>query len=107
MTFLNPILLLGTDNAWRWRRHVGDRLHTRFWGQIIQRLAGSRLVEHSRRASVQTDKRRYRPGEQISIQATLHSDDWQPLTQETVIANLRSGDGSEREIALRAVPGGK
>lgn len=99
------VFFLGTDNAWRWRRHGGDRLHTRFWGQIIQRLAGSRLVERSRRASVQTDKRRYRPGEQISIQATLRSADWQPLTQETVIANFRSGDGSEREIALRAVPG--
>lgn len=98
------IFFLATDNAWRWRRHMGDRVHTRFWGQVIQRLAGSRLIEGSRRASVQTARRHYRPGDRMEIKAELRSNDWQPLTRETVIAVLKSEVGEGREIILQKVP---
>lgn len=99
------VLFLGTDNVWRWRRNAGDRLHTRFWGQIIQRLAGSRLIESSRQASVRTGRRRYRPGEPIAIEATLRSTDWQPFTQDSVTAILENQDGDRQEILLKAIPG--
>jgi len=53
------VLFMGTDNTWRWRQNAGDRIHARFWAQVVQRLAGQRLMQGSRRASIQTDRRRY------------------------------------------------
>lgn len=101
------MLFVGTDNFWRWRRNVGDRYHATLWGQIIQRMAGSRLLTGSPRVDLQVDRRMYGPGERVRFYARLFTRDWEPRDEAVVPAVLAARDdpGSRREIALQAVPG--
>jgi len=98
------VLFLGTDNTWRWRKNVGDLYHSTFWGQLVQRLAGTRLLAGSRRSQLRTDRQSYDTGERITVYAKLADTSWDPVREETVRATLTDADGRPREVLLRAVP---
>jgi hypothetical protein len=102
------VLFVGTDNTWRWRRNTGDGRHARFWGQIVQRMAGHRLVGGARHTRVTTATGAYRPGDRVAVLAELRDAAWRPLGSSTVAAVLepRDGTGAPRsEFDLIAVPG--
>ena len=42
----------------------------------------------------------FRPGDRITIQASLRTSDWQPIGKERVLAYLESEAGERREIDL-------
>ena len=98
------VLFLGTDNTWRWRKNVGDLYHSTFWGQLVQRLAGTRLLAGSRRSQLRTDRQSYDTGERITVYAKLADASWDPVRDETVRATLTDAIGRPREVLLRAVP---
>ena len=98
------VLFLGTDNTWRWRKNIGDLYHSTFWGQLVQRLAGTRLLAGSRRSQLRTDRRTYAPAERVTVYAKLANANWDPVRDETVRATLTDADGGTREVLLRAVP---
>ena len=98
------VLFLGTDNTWRWRKNVGDLYHSTFWGQLVQRLAGTRLLAGSRRSQLRTDRQSYDTGERITVYAKLADTSWEPVREDTVRASLSDAEGRPREILLRAVP---
>ena len=101
------VLFVGTDNFWRFRRNVGDRYHSILWGQIIQRMAGSRLLTEDPRITLKASKRSFRPGERVRIYARLFTPNWEPREQEAVQAVLAAGEDPDRrqEVVMRAVPG--
>ena len=101
------VLFVGTDNFWRFRRNVGDRYHTILWGQIIQRMAGARLLTEAPRVNLKANGRRFRQGDRVRIYARLFTASWEPREEEVVQAVLAVGDNSDRrqEVILRAVPG--
>ena len=38
------VLFMGTDGAWRWREGLEDRIHYRFWSQVIRWMAYQRKM---------------------------------------------------------------
>lgn len=98
------VLWVGTDNTWRWRRNVGDLYHARFWGQVVQKLAGRRLAAGSRRTELSTGRPFAREGETVEVFARLLDSSFTPRTEATVTATLE-GESGERSVTLRAVPG--
>ena len=101
------VLFVGTDNFWRFRRNVGDRYHTTLWGQIIQRMAGARLLAETPRATLRANGRRFRQGDRVKIYARLFTAGWEPREDEVVQAVLAGADDPDRrqEVTLRAIPG--
>ncbi|MBL50161.1 MAG: hypothetical protein CMP28_14610 [Roseibacillus sp.] len=101
------VLFMGTDNFWRFRRNVGDRYHSVLWGQIIQRMAGARLLTEVPRVTLKANKRRFRQGDRVRIYARLFTSGWEPREEEVVEAILAAGDdpGRRQAVALRAIPG--
>ncbi len=102
------VLWLGTDNTWRWRRNTGDLYHTRFWGQVVQKLAGRRLAAGSRRGELRAANPTVDPGGRFSVSARLLDNSFSPRTEaelEAVFAPADGLPGEGRRITLRAVPG--
>jgi len=101
------VLFVGTDNFWRWRRNVGDRYHAVLWGQIIQRMAGQRLLTENPRVTLQSDRRRYRRGDRVKVYGRIFTRNWEPREDEVLPGVLVSSDDPvrRREVSLRSVPG--
>jgi len=102
------VMWIGTENTWRWRRNTGDLYHTRFWGQVVQRMAGRRLATGSRRTELRSDRTIAREGERFTVFARLLDQNFQPRSDETIKAVLNgsgSQSGPQRTVTLRAIPG--
>ncbi len=102
------VMWVGTENTWRWRRNTGDLYHTRFWGQVVQRMAGRRLATGSRRSELRSDRSIARKGDRFTVFARLLDQSFQPRTDETIRAVLSesgSQPGPPRTVTLRAIPG--
>ncbi len=102
------VMWVGTENTWRWRRNTGDLYHTRFWGQVVQRMAGRRLATGSRRSELRSDRSIAREGDRFTVFARLLDQSFQPRTDETIRAVLSesgSQPGPPRTVTLRAIPG--
>lgn len=101
------VLFVGTDNFWRWRKNTGDRYHAMLWGQIVQRMAGNRLLTESPRVSLESNQRSYRSGDRVQVYARLFNRNWEPRMDTEVPAVLVSANDPDqrREVFLQAVPG--
>ena len=100
------VLFVGTDNLWRFRRNIGDRYHTILWGQIIQRMAGARLLTEAPRVTLRSNGRRFEQGDRVQLYARLFTPSWDPREDEQVEAVLAAGDDPDRrqDVVLRAIP---
>ena len=102
------VLWVGTENTWRWRKNTGDLYHTRFWGQIVQRMAGRKLATGSRKSELRTDRAIAKEGEKFTIFARLLDENFMPRDEESITASLESrgnSSGPSKKITLRKVPG--
>jgi uncharacterized membrane protein len=91
------------DSLWRLRFVYEDRYYKRFWGEVIRDLATYRLKGRNRRFKIFTEDR-YFVGEEITIRARVLDPDYNPSQRETQTVILRTPDGKEIEIVLRAEP---
>ncbi len=96
-------MYVGTDNTWRWRQGVGDRLYATFWGQLVQRLALPHLLGESRHAQVATDRPTYPVGDRVRIVARIYDGGFAPLADPTVPGTLVAS-GHATPLVLSAVP---
>ena len=102
------VLWIGTENTWRWRKNTGDLYHTRFWGQIVQRMAGRRLATGSRRSELRSDRAIAKEGENFTVFARLLDENFLPREDETIEATLvksNSNTADSKKVTLRVVPG--
>ena len=93
-------LFLGIDETWRWRDSSGDRLTSRFWGQIITQLGLPHLLGRSRRVQLELERGEATLGRPGTVKARLLDKDYEPLTRPSVRAVLvqhDAGDGPKRE----------
>ena len=99
-------MFVATEDLWRMRLEVGDRYHARFWGQAIQFLTLSRLLGKNKQITLETDRRTYSAGEQISIFANVLTQSFEPVIQPfyTVVLDRRDTADSATEIELSPVP---
>ncbi len=95
--------LLGTDSVWNWNfRNVGGggsgRYFQRFWNNVIDWLIAE---PETRRLQLESDKERYREGEQALIKFKLLKKNYQPAvgaTVQLVLKPLKEKSGNETEL---------
>ena len=104
---LGQVLFVGTDNTWRWRRNVGDRYYTRFWGQVNQQMAQQRFIGEDKRVQISLDNQNYNVGDRVRVYARLYQEGYEPSLEEElrgVVAIAGSGE-HQTEVPLKAVEG--
>lgn len=95
--------LLGTDSVWNWNfRNVGGggsgRYFQKFWSNVIDWLIAE---PQTRRLQLESDKERYREGEQALIKFKLLKKNYQPATGKTVrltLKPIKEKSGNETEL---------
>lgn len=98
------VLMHLTDETWRWRWRTDDQHFARYWGQAVRRLARGRLVRGESPAGqggarLSTDRRTYRPGESVRVQARYGNPSQAPAEDQLVV-HLQSNVLSRRELVL-------
>jgi hypothetical protein len=99
---LGRVLYLGTDETWRWRHKVGDRVHAYFWSQAIRWGVSQRLTG-DKRLKVGVDRRRIRPGENVEVLARPADAKGLPVSNAIVVAEVEFKAGRQR-VQLQPVP---
>lgn len=103
---LGQVLFVGTDNTWRWRKNIGDRHYTTFWGQIVQRLSLARMLGSSKRTQLTTDRQQYRVGDRVSIYGRLYGIGFDPRREPVIngFLQVEPGENAPAEVTLRGLP---
>lgn len=99
-------MYVGTDQLWRLRFKRGDELHARFWGQAIQFLTLSRLLNENKRIRIETDRNTGRTGERIQIYANVLDEGSEPVKADSHVVFVQCpGEAEPRAVRLEPVPG--
>lgn len=79
------------------RYRVGDTYHHKFWGQVLRWATSEKLPAGTALVKLGTDRRRYRPDENIRARAKLLQEDLSPVVSGEVAVKVFAG----RRIVLR------
>jgi hypothetical protein len=100
------IVYLSGPDTYRLRFLRGDRLHYRFWGQLLRWAIAADLSTGSEFVRIRTDKTRYESNEMVQVVVQLTAADGSPIVTDSVTAIVQGDD--ERSIPLTAdsqIPG--
>lgn len=101
------IIYLSAPETFRLRFLRGDRLHYRFWGQLVRWAIAADLAAGSKFVRVRTDKSRYNTRETVQVTVRLANEKGEPVVADGVLASV-IGSNDSRTISLSAdlaVPG--
>lgn len=101
------VVYLSAPESFRLRFLKGDRLHYRFWGQLIRWAIATDLGAGSQFVRVRTDKSRYNTRETVQVTVRLANAKGEPVVADGVSASV-SGANDSRTISLSAdltIPG--
>jgi len=102
---IGKVLLLGTDDSWRWRWKVGDKYFHKFWGQVMRWATAGKSAGRDRYIRMGAQKRSYGEGEPVEFQAKILGTDLKPLRNAPVMAVIeREGKPSEI-VGLKFIEG--
>ncbi len=88
------VLLLGTDETFRWRRNIGDQLFYRFWGQVVRHVA--KRQERGGGASwMEIQPQQIEPGSTATIELYAIGGSGKPLESPQVQITMSDGTASE------------
>ncbi|MCA9084358.1 MAG: hypothetical protein KDA81_09900 [Planctomycetaceae bacterium] len=93
------VIYLSGPDTFRLRFLRGDRLHYRFWGQLIRWAIASDLTTGTRFVRIRTDKSSYDTHEDVHVTVRLSDADGNPLSAEGLAVRITSTD-SAREVSL-------
>ena len=93
---------LSAPDTWRLRLLRGDRLHYKFWGQLLRWAIASDLSAGSEAIRIKSDKSRYSTDETIQVAVRLTDPDGNPVVADDVQAVARSTE--EKTIPLVSDP---
>jgi hypothetical protein len=100
------VLYFGFNSTWRWRSvGVQAQYYDRFWIQVVRYLVESRSLQGQRRALVETDRTEYDLGDRVRVLAKVLDNQFQPLTDERIAAQVITGEGVALPLELKKVPG--
>ncbi|MGI6496028.1 MAG: hypothetical protein ACOX5G_08065 [Kiritimatiellia bacterium] len=95
------VLMLNFDQTWRMRYLAGDRLHHRFWGQVVRWGTGEKLRAGRDGLRVGTDRLAYAPGDVVQVFGRVTDERFQPVNNARPLATLLAPDGERlHEVAL-------
>ena len=89
------VVYLSAPQTWVLRFRRGDRLHHRFWGQMLRWVTTSEIGSGTERLRLTTDQTRYQMNEPIEITAWLKDETGRPSAGQSLQAQVRQ---LEKEI---------
>ena len=98
------VLMMNFDQTWRMRYLAGDRLHHRFWGQVVRWGIGEKLRAGDAGLRVGTDRLTYSPGDAPQVFGRITDEGFQPVNDAHPVARLFAPDGTlvhETPLTLR------
>jgi hypothetical protein len=104
------VFYIGTDESWRWRDRLGERVHQTFWLQAVRWGLGLRLRGSDPRLQVSVDRTLMTPDDSAEVRARATLADGTPVA-DPVRMRLERLDsvgepvGSPREFELSPVRG--
>ncbi len=97
------IVYLSGPEVYRLRALRGDRLHYRFWGQLLRWAIATDLSAGTKFVRIRTDKSRYESREDVHTTVKLTDSEGNPVTANDLEVHLTSGK-NERSVPLIANP---
>lgn len=98
------VVYLASPETYRLRFLHGDRLHYRFWGQLLRWAIASDLAGGTQLVSIRTDRPDYRLGEQVEVIVRLRDEAGNAVTTAEVEAVAVGEDESRSAVPLQGDP---
>jgi len=102
------VLWVGSDETWRWRDPLGDRVHQVFWRQALRHGLGPRLRGRDARLQVALERARLEPGDSTELRVRVVRADAAPVVAPRLrLERIGAGDAvlpGGRELDPVAVP---
>jgi hypothetical protein len=95
------VLFHATDETYRWRRRMGDLYFARYWVQMLRFLSRSKLADRGQSVRLTTDRRDYRPGDPVRVQAYFPDARTAPLDDGGVTIALEQTGRETEKVQLR------
>ena len=96
------VLWVGTDETWRWRASLGDRVHQTFWLQAVRWGLGARLRGQDPRLQASLDRSLLEPGEACELRARARLADGTAIVDQAITARIeRLDERGDPEPATR------
>ncbi len=80
------IVYFASDETWRWRYEVADKIHQRFWNQMSRWAMRLPFAVESEYLALDSGQPMYRIGEAIEIRARVRNSDGEPSQLSTIEA---------------------
>ena len=97
------VLWVGSDDCWRWRDRLGDRVHQTFWLQAMRWGMGIRLRGKDRRLQAALESGLLEPGEAVDLRARATLTDGTSAGEPKLVAE-RLDDRGNPMSGSRTVP---
>jgi hypothetical protein len=95
------VLYVGSGEFWRLRA-VDTTYFEVLYTKLIRHVSQGRLLRGSSRGALLVDRDRYELGETVIVRARIADAQHQPLTQDSVMAQIMRPDGSTEPVKLQA-----
>lgn len=102
------VVYLASPQTYRLRYMRGDRLHYRFWGQLLRWAVATDLAAGSEMVSVRTDRSDYHTDDSVQVVVRLNDDEGNPVLDAKVEAVATGASNSQVTVPLEpdsTVPG--
>lgn len=94
------IVYLSGPETYRLRFLRGDRLHYRFWGQLLRWAIASDLAVGTELVRIRTDRSRYRTGEPVQFVVQLTDEQGNPVTTDQPLRIRLAAGETEQHFDL-------
>jgi hypothetical protein len=95
------VVYLASPETYRLRFLRGDRLHYRFWGQLLRWAIASDLAAGTQLASIRTDRPDYRIGDRVMVVVRLRDEAGNAVSAAEVEAVAVAENGSRVAVPLQ------
>ncbi len=96
------VVYLSAPQTWVLRFRRGDRMHHRFWGQMLRWVTSSSIGSGSEQLRLITDQTRYQIHEPIEITAWLKDETGRPVAGQSLRVELRMLEGKVATVELES-----
>ena len=104
------VFWMGTEESWRWRDRLGERVHQTFWLQVMRWGLAGRLRGKDPRLQVGLDRYLMSPTDSAELKARVATGRGDPVADPPVVKLRRIGDngeviaGSEKTLEMLPMP---
>lgn len=94
------VVFIAAPDTYHLRFLQGDRMHHRFWGQLLRWITAAGAGAGTDLVRLQTDRMRYAAGEPVEVTVWLKDETGQPLAGQTIQAEARTFDDVAVSVEL-------